>query len=124
MILDTDDSTTDTDTGNTGNGPTINLSVSGDTLYLNVTDDDYKIKAVRYSSGLHSASEFDSGTRGNEVTLDSTGDASFTINQGGVYTFYAIDSGGHESVSAIKISLDDDNFFDGGYFDYGGYFGF
>lgn len=101
------------------NGPTIDLSVSGTILYLNVSDDEYKIKSVRYSSGMHTAAEFEGGTKGNEVTLDSNGYASFNIQSGGIYTFYAIDSRGYETVSAIKLTLDNENdFFNGGKYKY------
>jgi subtilisin family serine protease len=108
-----------------GKGPKINFSVLDTILYLNVNDDDYKVDSVRYSSGMHNASDFANGTRGNKVNLDSNGDASFNILQGGTYTFYAIDSGGYETVSVINLSLNNNNgddFFDGGSFGfYSGY---
>jgi len=123
---------TENNTSTSSDGPKFDFSVSGTTLNVNVSDSGHKIKAVRYSYGNHTSDEFDGGKYGNEVTLDDDNNAYFQIQQGGEYTFYAIDSAGNEKVSAIDVTVDDDNNFDfDNFFNNGGfendfrfYFGF
>ena len=78
-------------------------SQSGETyLVVQVTDDDGDLDATAYASGLVSAEQFRSGA-GTRFSLDSEGTAAFRVARSGLYTFYAADQAGNETVQTVYV---------------------
>ena len=78
-------------------------SQSGETyLVVQVTDDDGDLDTTAYASGLVSAEQFRSGA-GTRFSLDSEGTAAFRVARSGLYTFYAADQAGNETVQTVYV---------------------
>lgn len=75
----------------------------GKYLVVTVTDKDNDLKAVRYESGEKQAQYFNKGKTGNEIILQEDHTITFQIKYGGIYTFYAIDQNGNETVKTIRV---------------------
>ena len=75
----------------------------GKYLVVTVKDKDNDLKAVRYESGERRAEYFNKGKAGKEIVPQDNGTITFQIKYGGIYTFYAIDQNGNETVQAIQI---------------------
>lgn len=82
-------------------------------LGVNIWDADGDLKAVRYADGKKEAPWFDGGKNGTAFKLDQSGNGSFTYTDGkGVYTFYAVDSQGNETVSVVLLNDASHSLFD------------
>ena len=78
-------------------------SQSGETyLIVQVTDDDGDLDTTAYASGMVSAEQFRDGT-GTRFSVDSYGTATFRVARSGLYTFYAADQAGNETVQTVYV---------------------
>ena len=41
---------------------------------------------------------------GNPISLDLWGTATYAVRSGGIYTFYAVDQAGNETVRTVELS--------------------
>ncbi|MBR5180473.1 MAG: S8 family serine peptidase [Lachnospiraceae bacterium] len=91
----------------TGSAPEFSYEVytQNNKLYIsiNVIDADRDLYALYYADGKLSAADFAYGLNGKSFTLRNSS-ASFVSTDYGTYTFYALDSAGHETVLTINLS--------------------
>ena len=73
-------------------------------LIVQVTDADGDLKTTAYASGALSAGQFEGGAVGERFTGNGSGVTVFAVSSSGVYTFYAVDRAGHETVKTITIN--------------------
>lgn len=103
---------------NTGKGsaPVITISTSSfgmkGYLMVNVADPDGDLKLVRYAEGRRGAAWFSGGKNGVPFSLSDDGTGSFSYTESGVYTFYALDGKGNETVKTVTLSGSSRSFFD------------
>ena len=73
--------------------------------YLTVQfyDEDGDLTLAAYAEGTLDAAAFDGGKNGKPITLSGSGSATFEATEG-VYTFYASDAGGNETVKTVEIT--------------------
>lgn len=71
-------------------------------LFVTVKDPDGDLQAVAWEEGIQTADYFKGGTAGIPFSLDFSGSAIFSATRG-VYTFYAIDAAGHETVVTYTV---------------------
>lgn len=76
-------------------------------LRVQITDPDDDLAATAYSTGILSAEQFQNGKIGKAFTLDTEGTITFSVRSSGIYTFYAVDSNGNESVKSVSITAGD-----------------
>lgn len=72
------------------------------TITIRVKDSQSGIKRVKYMSGNRKASEFLPAGSGTEIILKD-GRGSFKVNRDGIYTLYAIDNRGNQTVRHINV---------------------
>lgn len=93
--------------GDTGTAPEITAQVFSrwGTTYvqIQVTDDDLMLTA--YGQGTLTAQDFQQGTEGIVFETDESGVAVFTASSSGIYTFYALDARGNETVQTVTIQV-------------------
>ncbi|MBP1930208.1 SwmB domain-containing protein [Ammoniphilus resinae] len=63
-----------------------------------ITDNNNDIKAIKWAKGEQKASYFDKGKIGSDIK-----DSQFEAAENGIYTVYAIDASGNETVSTITV---------------------
>lgn len=89
-----------------GNAPTISASIINSQnktyLHLQFYDADNDIKSALYDDGKLEAVYFNKGEKGNKIELNQNNAVTFTATEG-IYTFYAIDSMGNETVETVEI---------------------
>lgn len=73
-------------------------------LIVQVTDADGDLKTTAYASGTLSAAQFEGGAVGERFTGNGSGVTVFAVSSSGIYTFYALDRAGHETVKTITIN--------------------
>lgn len=73
-------------------------------LIVQVTDADGDLKTTAYASGTLSAGQFEGGAAGERFTGNGSGVTVFAVSSSGIYTFYALDRAGHETVKTITIN--------------------
>lgn len=73
-------------------------------LIVQVTDADGDLKTTAYASGILSAAQFEGGAVGERFTGNGSGVTVFAVSSSGIYTFYALDRAGHETVKTITIN--------------------
>jgi hypothetical protein len=72
-------------------------------LIVQVTDAEGDLDVTAYAPGIHSAEQFRSGGVGQTFSLGSDGTKVFSVTSSGIYTFYAADKAGNESVQTIFV---------------------
>jgi len=72
-------------------------------LIIRVNDADNDVLRAAYASGTVSVEQFKGGSVGSPITLDETGKAVY-VARPGIFTFYAIDYSGNETVNTIQIT--------------------
>jgi subtilisin family serine protease len=72
-------------------------------LIVQVTDAEGDLDVTAYAPGIHSAEQFRSGGVGQTFSLGSDGTKVFSVTSSGIYTFYAADKAGNESVQAVFV---------------------
>ena len=91
-----------------GTAPEISIATlsqwGGTYLVVQITDIDNDLAAVAYSPGTLTADQFMKGSAGEKISLDSAGRKVFSVNSNGVYTFYAVDSMGNETVKTVSVT--------------------
>jgi subtilisin family serine protease len=91
-----------------GSAPVITFSTrtaGGKTfLTVTVTDADGDLKQTAYASGQVTAEHFQGGLAGQRFSPGRDGTTTFTVSRSGVYTFYAVDSAGNETVSSVHVT--------------------
>lgn len=91
----------------TGSAPELSYTayVRNVKIYISVTvtDADRDLYGLYYADGELSTADFGFGSNGTEFDLKNSDTANFVTSQYGTYTFYAIDSAGHESVMTVKL---------------------
>jgi subtilisin family serine protease len=92
----------------TGSAPEIRVSMQSEPdktdLIVTVTDPDGDLQQTAYAAGKLSTGQFQKGSAGQSFTLDPDGTATFAAVGSGVYTFYAVDSAGNETVYPISVT--------------------
>ena len=73
-------------------------------LTVQIQDPDGDLLSAAYAAGSHSAAGFAGGTVGNPISLDLWGTATYAVRSGGIYTFYAVDQAGNETVRTVELS--------------------
>jgi subtilisin family serine protease len=90
-----------------GSAPQIAVSLRparyGTYLTVAVTDEDGDLKLAAYAAGVRTAEQFQGGRAGQSFSLGADGTAEF-FAVGGVYTFYAVDSAGNETVYTVTVT--------------------
>jgi len=87
------------------NAPVIRLNqpenwTSGSvTVTALITDNNNDIKAIKWAKGEKKVSDFDQGNNGSDLT-----DSQFEATENGIYTVYAIDKSGNETVNTITVN--------------------
>lgn len=93
-----------------GKAPVIRTKVweqgSAMKLTVKITDTDGDLKTVRYLSGTHTVEDFKGGTAGKAFKLNANSKKRFTPKPGKVYTIYARDAAGNETVKAVKATIE------------------
>jgi subtilisin family serine protease len=91
-----------------GSAPVLTLTTETrqNTTYLLVTatDPDGDLAVTAYASGFLSAEQFQGGAAGQTFDLSWDGTRRFSVTSSGVYTFYAADQAGNETVQAVSIT--------------------
>lgn len=72
-------------------------------VHVQVTDDDLLLTAC--GQGTLTAQDFQQGTAGIIFETDESGTAVFTASAAGIYTFYALDARGNETVQTVTIQV-------------------
>lgn len=73
-------------------------------IVVTVTDPDNDIYALAHGDGELTAGDFAYGSNGTSFKLERNSTATFVASDYGVYTFYALDSAGHETVLTVDLS--------------------
>jgi hypothetical protein len=91
----------------TGSAPEFSYEVytQNNKLYVSVkvSDTDNDIYGLYYGDGEMTASDFGYGLNGKEFQIRNSS-ANFVSSDYGTYTFYALDSQGHETVLVINLA--------------------
>ncbi len=84
---------------------TSSLNVDGTvSLAVAFTDADNDLEVLSYASGHLSAADFAQGAGESNFEVSSNGVMTFTVFGSGVYTFYARDKAGNETVRSISVA--------------------
>lgn len=73
---------------------------------ITVTDSEDDLKEVRYVRGRQPASYFSGTKKGTRLKTAADGTASFKVSIPGIYTIYAADREGNETIKTIKAAVD------------------
>lgn len=96
----------------TGNAPQIAVQIVSERnksyLAVQFYDEDNDLTIAAYAEGQFSTDDFDNGNSGNVIKLNQSGVAAFEAAIG-IYTFYAIDSKGNETVKVVEITQQQNN---------------